>query len=132
MRLISRSLGSRYDGPGDGRGPLNDIAAHANGRGILWVNSGGNNGSGKYYRHPVRVVGDQVARVDDPRALPVQEVEVIGDFPALPGGIRNGRPEQSDDGKRRDNGDSRPHAAILEQACGAANVTYRSITILSA
>lgn len=61
VRVISRSLGSRYDGPGDGRGALDDIAAAAVGRGITWINSGGNNGQGQYYRHPVRLVGDRVA-----------------------------------------------------------------------
>lgn len=61
VRVVSRSLGSRYDGPGDGRGALNDIAADAVARGITWVNSGGNNGSGQYYRHPVRLFGDRVA-----------------------------------------------------------------------
>ncbi len=59
--VISRSLGSRYDGPGDGRGPLDEVAADAVDRGILWVNSAGNNGRSKYYRHPVRLLGDRVA-----------------------------------------------------------------------
>ncbi len=61
VSIISRSLGSRYDGPGDGRGDLDSIAAYATQRGILWVNSGGNNGANKYYRSPVRLVGDRVA-----------------------------------------------------------------------
>lgn len=61
VRIISRSLGSRYDGPGDGRGALDDIAGRAVARGITWINSGGNNGQGQYYRHPVRLVGDRVA-----------------------------------------------------------------------
>ena len=29
VRIVSRSLGSRYDGPGDGRGNLDDLAAYA-------------------------------------------------------------------------------------------------------
>jgi hypothetical protein len=61
VQIITRSLGSRYDGPGDGRGPLDDVAAYANSLGITWVNSGGNNGVGRYYRHPVRLIGDRVA-----------------------------------------------------------------------
>lgn len=61
VRVISRSLGSRYDGPGDGRGALDEIAASAVARGITWINSGGNNGQGQYYRHAVRLVGDRVA-----------------------------------------------------------------------
>jgi hypothetical protein len=61
VTIVNRSLGSRYDGPGDGRGALTGIADHAASRGMLWVNSGGNNASGRYYRHPVRLVGDRVA-----------------------------------------------------------------------
>ena len=30
-------------------------------RGITWINSGGNNGDGQYYRHQVRLAGDRVA-----------------------------------------------------------------------
>ena len=59
--IVNRSLGSRFDGPGDGRGPLDEIAAEAVAQGMLWVNSGGNNGSGHYYRHLVRLSGDRVA-----------------------------------------------------------------------
>lgn len=61
VRVISRSLGSRYDGPGDGRGALDEIVARAVARGITWINSGGNSGQGQYYRHAVRLVGDRVA-----------------------------------------------------------------------
>lgn len=61
VRIINRSLGSRYDGPGDGRGALTGVADYAASKGIVWVNSGGNNAAGRYYRHPVRLVGDLVA-----------------------------------------------------------------------
>lgn len=61
VRVVSRSLGTRYDGPGDGRGPLGEIAADAVARGITWVNSGGNNAQGQYYRHAARLVGDRIA-----------------------------------------------------------------------
>ncbi|MAT04246.1 MAG: hypothetical protein CL424_04275 [Acidimicrobiaceae bacterium] len=61
VQIISRSLGSRYDGPGDGRGALNDIAAAATARGITWVNSGGNNGERRYYRQPARLTNGWVA-----------------------------------------------------------------------
>lgn len=61
VRIVSRSLGSRYDGPGDGRGALDDVAAYANTKGITWVNSGGNNGDGRYYRQPARVVDGRIA-----------------------------------------------------------------------
>ena len=52
VRIISRSLGSRYDGPGDGRGALDGVADHAVDLGIMWVNSGGNNAINRYYRSP--------------------------------------------------------------------------------
>ncbi len=61
VTVVNRSLGSRYDGPGDGRGPLDDVVADAVSKGILWVNSGGNNGLDKYYRQPVRIVNNRVA-----------------------------------------------------------------------
>ncbi len=61
IQVVNRSLGSRFDGPGDGRGPLDDVVADAVSRGMLWVNSGGNNGAERYYRQPVRLVGDRVA-----------------------------------------------------------------------
>jgi hypothetical protein len=59
--IVNRSLGSRYDGPGDGRGPLDDVAAAAVGKGMTWINSAGNGGEDKYYRHPVRLVAGNVA-----------------------------------------------------------------------
>ncbi len=61
VQIVNRSLGSRFDGPGDGRGLLDDVVAGAVERGILWVNSGGNNAAGRYYREPVRLIGDRVA-----------------------------------------------------------------------
>ena len=61
VRVISRSLGSRYDGPGDGRGALDGVADHAVDRGITWINSGGNNAINRYYRAPVRLIGTSVA-----------------------------------------------------------------------
>jgi hypothetical protein len=61
VTILSRSLSGGYDGPGDGRSALNDIAGYANSRGITWVNSAGNAGSGRYYRQPVRLVGNRVA-----------------------------------------------------------------------
>lgn len=61
IRIVNRSLGSRYDGPGDGRGALTAVADYAVSRNITWVNSVGNNGLDRYYRQPVRLVGDLVA-----------------------------------------------------------------------
>lgn len=60
VTIITRSLGSRYDGPGDGRGGLDELADYAVEQGMLWVNSGGNNGEDKYYREAVSTTGDWV------------------------------------------------------------------------
>ena len=48
--------------------------------------------SGRLVRQP-HVPGNEVARVDDPRALGVQEIEIVGECPALPGDVRRGQPE---------------------------------------
>lgn len=56
VSVVTRSLGSRYDDPGDGRGDLNEIAEYAVSRGMLWVNSGGNNADGNYVRQPVSLL----------------------------------------------------------------------------
>jgi len=70
VSVISRSLGSRYDDPGDGRGDLNEIAEYAVSRGMLWVNSGGNNGNGKYVRQPVELIGLGFVSFGGSRYLP--------------------------------------------------------------
>jgi hypothetical protein len=46
VRIISRSLGSRYDGPGNGTGPIDTVVASAVSKGIAWFNSSGNSGGG--------------------------------------------------------------------------------------
>lgn len=61
VTVINRSLGSRYDGPGDGRGGIDDVAAYAVTKGMVWINSAGNAGTSRYYRQPVRLIGDRVA-----------------------------------------------------------------------
>jgi hypothetical protein len=54
--IISRSLTSTYDGPGDGTGPLADVIDSAVDQGMVWVNSAGNSSSstpgsnGSYWR----------------------------------------------------------------------------------
>jgi len=54
--VISRSLTSTYDGPGDGTGPLADVIDSAVSQGMVWVNSAGNSASssgtsgGSYWR----------------------------------------------------------------------------------
>ncbi len=50
VTIVNRSLGSSYDGPGDGTGPLNELVDFAANRGITWFNSAGNEGSQRYWR----------------------------------------------------------------------------------
>jgi subtilisin family serine protease len=42
VRIITRSLTARYDGPGNGAGPIGDVIANAVNSGIAWFNSAGN------------------------------------------------------------------------------------------
>ncbi len=50
--IVSRSLTARYDGAGDGTGPLADVIKYAVDNGVTWFNSAGNNAgstdSGRY------------------------------------------------------------------------------------
>lgn len=50
VRIVNRSLGSPYDGPGDGTGELDSLVDYAATKGITWVNSAGNEGTGQYWR----------------------------------------------------------------------------------
>lgn len=55
VTVVNRSLGAALDGPGDGTGPLNQVADHAVAAGIAWFNSAGNEAGrgseqGSYYR----------------------------------------------------------------------------------
>ena len=57
VKIISRSLGSQYDGPGDGTGPIGTVVNSAVSQGIAWFNSAGNSGgpwvggtAGSYWR----------------------------------------------------------------------------------
>jgi hypothetical protein len=51
VHIITRSLGAPFDGPGDGTGPLDAVVDYAAARGIVWFNSGGNDGSFRYGRY---------------------------------------------------------------------------------
>ena len=53
VSVMNRSLGSAYDGPGDGTGPIDAVVDHAASKGISWVNSAGNDGFGAYVRQTV-------------------------------------------------------------------------------
>ena len=50
VRILTRSLGAAYDGPGDGTGPLAAIVDHAVARGLTWFNSAGNDAADGYAR----------------------------------------------------------------------------------
>jgi hypothetical protein len=54
VKVVTRSLTSEYDGPGNGTGPLASVIANAVARGITWFNSAGNAagspGHGSYWR----------------------------------------------------------------------------------
>ncbi|MBI5087974.1 MAG: S8 family serine peptidase [Actinobacteria bacterium] len=50
VRIVTRSLGAAYDGPGDGTGPLAAVVDHATALGITWFNSAGNDAAGGYGR----------------------------------------------------------------------------------
>jgi hypothetical protein len=57
VTVVNRSLGAALDGPGDGTGPLNEVADNAVAAGIAWFNSAGNEAGrgtelGNYYRAP--------------------------------------------------------------------------------
>lgn len=76
VSIISRSLGSELDGPGDGTGPTAEIVDTAVEAGITWFNSAGNKGGegtnlGGYWRGTVgtHVNGDYVEFAPGDNAL---------------------------------------------------------------
>jgi hypothetical protein len=55
VHIITRSLTSEYDGPGNGSGPIAEVISNAVSRGMAWFNSAGNSAgrgarNGSYYR----------------------------------------------------------------------------------
>ncbi|MFZ4719844.1 MAG: S8 family serine peptidase [Ilumatobacteraceae bacterium] len=48
VRILNRSLGSAYDGPGDGTGPLAGVVNAAARKGMVWFNSAGNDAEDAY------------------------------------------------------------------------------------
>lgn len=53
VSILTRSLGSAYDGPGDGTGPLAAVADSAAAQGMVWFNSAGNDAVDGYMRRSV-------------------------------------------------------------------------------
>jgi hypothetical protein len=68
VTIINRSLGSAYDGPGDGTGPLAELVDHAAFRGITWFNSAGNDGEDAYLRRSVASTPNSYVNFNDGRA----------------------------------------------------------------
>ena len=50
VEVITRSLSSQYDGPGDGTGPIGAVVDSAVAQGMTWFNSAGNSSNGRYWR----------------------------------------------------------------------------------
>src|SRR5262249_30841560 len=50
VKVISRSLGADFDGPGDGTGPIDAVVDDAVAKGMTWFNSAGNTGADGYWR----------------------------------------------------------------------------------
>jgi hypothetical protein len=63
--IVTRSLGSPYDGPGDGTGPLDAVVDYAATRGITWFNSAGNDAAGGYGRFTDGVTADGYVDFDN-------------------------------------------------------------------
>jgi len=77
VTILTRSLGSAYDGPGDGTGPLATVVNSAVAKGMTWFNSAGNDAQDSYIRQTVTatvsalVVGGGTGQyVDFDNALP--------------------------------------------------------------
>ncbi len=69
VTIMTRSLGSAYDGAGDGSGPLGAAVNHAVSRGITWFNSAGNEGADRFLKKlvtaTVAVDGGNYVNIND-------------------------------------------------------------------
>ena len=68
VTVLNRSLGSAYDGPGDGTGDLAAVVDHAAFRGITWFNSAGNDGEDAYLKRTVSSTPGYYVNFNDGRA----------------------------------------------------------------
>ncbi len=50
VSIMTRSLGSAFDGPGDGTGPVDSVVDYAASLGIVWFNSAGNDAGDGYMK----------------------------------------------------------------------------------
>jgi hypothetical protein len=67
VTIVNRSLGTAYDGPGDGTGPLADIVDRAAFKGITWFNSAGNDGEDAYMRRNIAATHSGYVSFNDGR-----------------------------------------------------------------
>lgn len=68
VTIINRSLGTAYDGPGDGTGPLADVVDYAAFKGLTWFNSAGNDGEDAYMRRSIAATdGSRYVNFNDGR-----------------------------------------------------------------
>lgn len=68
VTIVNRSLGSAYDGPGDGTGDLAGVVDHAAFKGITWFNSAGNDGEDAYLKRTVSSTPGYYVNFNDGRA----------------------------------------------------------------
>ena len=67
VSIVNRSLGTAYDGPGDGTGPLADVVNLAAFKGITWFNSAGNDGEDAYMRRSIATTHSGYVSFNDGR-----------------------------------------------------------------
>ena len=67
VTIVNRSLGTAYDGAGDGTGPMADAVDRAAFKGITWFNSAGNDGEDAYMRRSVASVSSGYVNFNDAR-----------------------------------------------------------------
>jgi len=67
VSIVNRSLGTAYDGPGDGTGPMADVVNRAAFKGITWFNSAGNDGEDAYMRRNVSSTSGGYVNFNDGR-----------------------------------------------------------------
>ncbi len=89
VHIMTRSLGSPYDGPGDGTGPMAGVVDYASTRGIVWFNSAGNDAFGRYLRVTVPTALGPNGYVDfDPGPGVDTALRIDGDLCVALNGVR--------------------------------------------
>jgi hypothetical protein len=65
VTIVNRSLGSYMDGPGDGTGPMDELADYAAGKGMIWLNAAGNEAAGGYWRGTGQLTAGNYVKFND-------------------------------------------------------------------